>query len=188
MSARTPGRYVTKALGLSAQTARSIWYRYFYLSWVHFGRGVTFAGPIRCAGVTGTIFVGDRTFLGPNISLAAAEGGNLALGTDVSINQGTVLSARQSVVIGDGTRVGDHCSVRDSDHRLDPERPLLDSGFVTKPVVIGANVWIGRQVTIMPGVTIGDGAVIGAHSLVTRDVPPRTVAFGTPARIHRTLP
>ena len=188
MSAHTPGRYITKALGLIPQVLRSIWYRHVYLAWVQFGRDVTFAGPIRCAGVTGTISVGDRTFLGPNISLSVAEGGSLVLGADVSINQGTIVSARRSVVIGAGTRVGDHCSIRDSDHQLDAERPLVNSGFVAKPVTIGANVWIGRQVTIMPGVTIGDRAVIGAHSLVNRDVLPRTVAFGTPARIHRTLP
>lgn len=187
MTRHTLSRYVTKALDLTAGSARRVWYRFFYLSWVRFGRQVTFAGPIRCAGVTGTIEVGDRSFLGPNISLAVAEGGHLQLGRDVSINQGTVLSARQRVAIGDGTRIGENCSIRDSDHRIDPKLPILESGFIVRPVTVGNNVWIGRHVTILPGVTIGDGAVIGAHSLVNRDIPARAVAFGTPARVQRML-
>jgi carbonic anhydrase/acetyltransferase-like protein (isoleucine patch superfamily) len=187
MSYRGPRRYLTKAIDLAARALRSSWYRHVYLSWVGFGQNATFAGPIRCAGVTGDIRVGDRAFLGANISLAVAEGGLLAIGRDVSINQGSVLSARHSVTIGDGTRIGENCSIRDSDHRIDANLTLLESGFVTRPVSIGRNVWIGRHVTILPGITIGDGAVIGAHSLVNTDIPAHAVAFGTPARIGRVL-
>jgi len=184
----TASRYVTKAIDVAAGAARSFWYRHVYLSWISFGRNVTFAGPIRCAGVTGTIEIGDRTFLGPNISLAVAEGGQLRLGRDVSVNYGTILSARRAVSIGDGTRIGEGCSIRDSDHRIDLDLPILESGYLVRPVSIGNTVWIGRHVTILPGVTIGDGAVIGAHSLVNRDIPAKAVALGTPARIHRMLP
>lgn len=181
------GRYVTRGFDRLSQGLRQLWYRRIYLSWISFGRGVVFAGTIRCPGVTGDVSIGDRVFLGPDISIAVADGGTLTIGADCSINRGTILSARQSVVIGAGTRIGDHCSIRDSDHRVSPGTSLLESGFVVAPVIIGANVWIGRQVTIMPGVAIGDGAVIGAHSLVNRDVPARSLAFGTPARVARCL-
>lgn len=187
MTRHTLSRYATKAVDVTGRAARSVWYRFFYLSWIKFGRRVTFAGPIRCAGVTGTVEVGDRSFLGANISLAVAEGGHLRLGRDVSVNQGTVLSARQSVKIGNGTRIGENCSIRDSDHRIDPRVPILESGFIVRPVTVGDNVWIGRHVTILPGVTIGNGAVIGAHSLVNMDIPARAVAFGTPASVQRVL-
>lgn len=188
MSQRSPGRCLTKAIDLAARSARELWYRRAYLSWVRFGRNIIFAGPIRCAGVTGTIEVGDRVFLGANIGLAVTDGGRLLIGPDVSVNQGSILSARRGVTIGAGTRIGENCSIRDSDHRIDPEVGLLESGFFARPVSIGCNVWIGRQVTILPGVTIGEGAVIGAHSLVNRDVPARAVAFGTPASVRRMLP
>lgn len=188
MTSHQPAHYLTKAIDRMAQFLRSFWYRHVYLSWVQFGPGVTFAGPIRCAGVTGTIEIGAGSFLGAHISLAVAEGGRLVLGRHVSINQGTILSARQSLAIGEGTRIGDYCSIRDSDHRLAPGLTILESGFVTRPVAIGRNVWIGRQVTIMPGVTIGDDAVIGAHSLVNKDVPAGAIAFGTPARLHGARP
>lgn len=187
MSYRTAGRILTRAISRSTGLVRGLWYRRVYLSWVSFGRRITFAGPIRCAGVTGSITIGDRAFLGANISLAVADGGRLAIGNDVSINQGTVLSARGAIAIGNGTRIGENCSIRDSDHRLDPEQPVLESGFFVRPVTIGNHVWIGRHVTIQPGVSIGDGAVIGAHSLVNSDIPARVVAFGIPARLHREL-
>ncbi|WP_291408818.1 acyltransferase [Devosia sp.] len=183
----SPGRYLTKAIDRTANALRGLWYRHIYLSWVQFGRTITFAGPIRCAGVTGSIRIGDRVFLGPNISLAVAEGGSLVIGRDVSVNQGSILSARLSVTVGDGTRIGDHCSIRDSDHRIEAGRTLLESGFQAQAVKIGRNVWIGRQVTVLPGVTIGDDAIIGAHSLVNTDIPARALAFGTPARVQRVL-
>ncbi|WP_052951882.1 acyltransferase [Devosia soli] len=188
MSAYRPGHYLTKGIDRLFGAVRALWYRRVYLAWVDFGHGVTFAGTIHCPGVTGTVAIGDRSYLGHGVSLAVAEGGRITVGPDVSINKGCTLSARRAVSIGGGTRIGDHTSILDSDHRLDPDVPILESGFETRPIVIGANVWIGRQVTILPGVTVGDHAVIGAHSLVNADVPPRGIAFGTPARLHRIRP
>lgn len=75
MTYRSPGRYLTKAIDRIGQAARSVWYRHLYFSWVQFGLGVTFAGPIHCAGVTGTIAIGQNAFLGANICLSVAEGG-----------------------------------------------------------------------------------------------------------------
>jgi acetyltransferase-like isoleucine patch superfamily enzyme len=185
MTRRGARRYITKAVDHALRVVRGVWYRHIYLSWLDFGRDVRFAGPLRCMGVTGRIKVGDRAFLGPNVTLSVAEGGSIRIGRDVSLNQGTIVSALRSVTIGDGTRIGDHCSIRDSDHRILPNTSLIDSGFEVRPVAIGRNVWIGRQVTVQPGVTIGDNAVIGAHSFVNKDVPAGAVVFGAPARLHR---
>jgi len=180
-------RHMTRGVDVLAKALRSLWYRHLYLSWVRFGRSMTFAGPIRCPGVTGTMTVGDRVYLGADICLAVADGGHISVGDDCSINAGTILSSRSSLVIGAGTRIGDHCSIRDSEHRVATDALILTSGFDVRPISIGANVWVGRLVTIMPGVTIGDGAVIGAHSLVNSDIPSGSLAFGTPVRVQRRL-
>ena len=182
------GRVLTRLISRTGQVIRSVYYRYIGLSWVHFGRGVVIAGPIRCPGISGTISIGAHTFLGPNLTLAVAQGGKIEIGDNVSLNQGTILTARHRIQIGSGTRIGDNTSIRDSDHAVVSGHPIRSSGYEGDQVLIGANVWIGRQVTIMPGITIGDDSVIGAHSLVTHSIPPRVVAYGTPARIQRSRP
>ena len=87
-------------------------------------------------------------------------------------------------------RIGDDCllaemvSIRDHDHnfaRLDV--PIRQQGATCAPVKIGRDVWLGAKVTVLKGVSIGDGAIIGANSVVTRDVPPRAIAVGSPARV-----
>lgn len=80
--------------------------------------------------------------------------------------------------IGDGTLIAWDCCIMDRDyHKFESETE------VTRPVVIGKRVWIGCNVLIMKGVTVGDGAVIAAGSVVTKDVPAAALVGGNPARI-----
>ena len=82
-----------------------------------------------------------------------------------------------------------HCFVSDADHRFDdPELPVPWQGFTSKgPTRIGDNVWCGWGVVITSGVTVGDRCVIGANSVVTRDLPARSVAAGAPAKVIRRI-
>lgn len=64
-----------------------------------------------------------------------------------------------------------------------PDVPPANRQYITAPVKIGKNCWLGEGVIVMPGVTIGDGSVIGAHSVVNKDIPPATIAVGSPARM-----
>ena len=79
------------------------------------------------------------------------------------------------------------CFVTDANHRFDdPERPVPWQGFSTKgPTRVGDNVWCGANVVITSGVTVGERCVIGANSVVTRDLPPHSIAAGAPARVLR---
>jgi acetyltransferase-like isoleucine patch superfamily enzyme len=105
------------------------------------------------------------------------------LGERVFINTGATVVANHSIVVGDDCLIGDLVAIFDTDfHLLEPSRPIR-----TAPVRLGANVWVGRSATILPGVTIGDHAVIAAGSIVTGDVPPKTLVAGVPARPIRTL-
>ena len=89
------------------------------------------------------------------------------------------------VTIGNDVMMGPEVVIYTSGHRFDrTDIPMMDQGCAPiQPVVIGNNVWIGRRVIILPGVTIGDGCVIGAGAVVTKDVPAYSVAAGVPARI-----
>lgn len=108
-------------------------------------------------------------------------GYNISLGRGVFLNFGCCILDVVSVTIGDMTQIGTAVQILTADHPRDPaqRRQMLEFG---RPVVIGANVWIGGGAIILPGVTVGDDAIIGAGSVVTRDVPPGATVVGNPAR------
>ncbi|PTY06248.1 acyltransferase [Opitutaceae bacterium EW11] len=110
-------------------------------------------------------------------------GAVIEFGSGVYVNSGALLFARKSIKVGDHTRFAEECYVCDTHfHALAPGEPAK-----TAPIVIGRNVWIGRRATLLPGITIGNHSVIGVGSIVSRDIPPRSVAAGTPARVLRTF-
>lgn len=117
------------------------------------------------------------------IEVGAAKNGSLVLGERVFINSGATVVATHSIVVGDNCLIGDLVAIFDTNHHLlEPSRPRRFA-----PVRVGDNVWVGRSAIILPGVTIGDHAVIAAGSIVTSDVPARTLVAGVPARQIRTL-
>jgi len=122
-----------------------------------------------------------RTEIDP-VRIVAFDGARIELGPDVFLN-GCHVSAKSQVRIGRGASVGLGSRVFDADqHDLDESR--LEQ---IAPVTIGEYTWVASGVTVLRGVSIGAHCVIGAHSLVTRDVPPHTLAFGQPARPHGTV-
>lgn len=113
-------------------------------------------------------------------------GKNIRVGKNFFANyQLTVLDCAP-VTIGDNVQIAPNVSIYTAGHPLHPDS--RNSGYeYALPITIGDNVWIGGNVVICPGVTIGDCAVIGAGSVVTRDVPPWTVAAGNPCRVIREI-
>jgi maltose O-acetyltransferase len=104
---------------------------------------------------------------------------HLRVGDRVSINAFVHIWALGGVTIGDDTLIASHVAITSLTH--DPRAELYSATTQTRPVVIGRNVWIGTHAVILPGVTIGDGAIIGAGAVVTRDVAPCAVVVGVPA-------
>ncbi len=111
-------------------------------------------------------------------------GQNLHLGEGVFINIGCVFQDTGGIWIGDRTLVGHNCIFTTLNHGTEPERR---GDMLPAPIHIGSDVWFGARVTVVPGITIGDGAIIGAGSVVTKDVPARTVVAGVPARVIREV-
>lgn len=106
----------------------------------------------------------------------------IRIGRRVFINSGCRFQDQGGVTIGDDCLIGHNAVFATLNHDLDPSRR---ADLHPAPIVLGDNVWIGANVTILPGVTIGDDAVIGAASLVTKDVPAGAVAVGAPACVVR---
>ena len=114
------------------------------------------------------------------VELESLPGGVLVLGDEVTINYGTLLSASRRVTIGDRVMIGSLSLIADS------ETPGGDgANDVVAPIVIGDDAWLAVRVTVLPGSTIGAGAVITAGSVVSGEIPPGVVAGGIPARVLR---
>lgn len=111
-------------------------------------------------------------------------GFNIRLGAGVFLNFNCVILDVVEVSIGDGTQIGPGVQILTADHPRDPGERASGLEF-GRPVRIGRNVWIGAGAILLPGITIGDDALIGAASVVTRDVAAGATAFGNPARSQR---
>ena len=110
-------------------------------------------------------------------------GYNIRVGDGVFMNFNCIILDVVQVTIGDNTQIGPGVQILTADHPRDPalRAQMLEFG---RPIVIGKNVWIGGGALIMPGVTIGDDALIGAGSVVTKDVPAGATVMGNPARVR----
>jgi acetyltransferase-like isoleucine patch superfamily enzyme len=155
---------------------------FLHLKGLHFGRRLFLEGNIE-VGAARSVRLGHCVKLGKDVYLGAWEEGELIVGDNSYIGRGTIILAHQSVVIGDDCLIAPGCHITDVNHGIAAGELIRKQPLVSKPVRIGNDVWIGASCSILPGVTIGDGAVIGARSVVTRDVPSNAIVVGIPAKI-----
>lgn len=110
----------------------------------------------------------------------------ISLGNNVVITQDVMLDGRGTINIGDDSLIGFESLLITSTYNCAQKDVLIkDQGKFEAPITIGKNVWIGTRATILPGVEIGDGVIIGANSLVTKNVMPYTIVGGIPAKFIR---
>ncbi len=115
----------------------------------------------------------------------------IVLGTNIQMNDFVHICAIDHVEIGDGCLLASHVYVSDNSHgrysggiaESSPEEAPDHREYIIAPVKIGKNVWLAEGVIVMPGVSIGDGCVIGAHSVVNKDIPAACIAVGSPAKV-----
>jgi acetyltransferase-like isoleucine patch superfamily enzyme len=107
----------------------------------------------------------------------------ISLGRHMRVNAGTMLVSYAEITIGDHCLIGEYVSIRDADHGTAPGSLMRVQPHVSVPIRIGEDVWIARGVVVLKGVSIGDGSIIAANSVVTKDVPAGVIAGGVPARI-----
>ncbi len=111
-------------------------------------------------------------------------GQNITIGRHTFINMGCSFQDWGGITIGDDCLIGHNCTICTINHSKDPERR---GDMTCSPVTIGNKVWIGANVTILPGVSIGDGAIIAAGAVVTKDVAPETIVGGIPAKLIKHI-
>ncbi|TMK58799.1 MAG: acyltransferase [Actinobacteria bacterium] len=137
----------------------------------------------------GRLVIGEGTLLEPGCWLTLAPEARIEIGAGCFLNRGVMIAAQERVEIGDHTMFANGCFVGDAEHRYDdPEKPITWQGFTSKgPVKIGSNCWFGVHCVVTSGVAVGDRCVIGANSVVNRDVEAATIAVGAPAKPIRRI-
>jgi acetyltransferase-like isoleucine patch superfamily enzyme len=158
-----------------------------------FGRHSVLQCPIRLSGEE-RIEVGDGVFIGSNSWLQTLPDGEnaspaLYIGSGTSVAGGCVISAVRRVVLEENVLLARNVYISDHIHRYtDKQQPILSQGVdKVAPVLICRDAWLGQNVVVCSGVTIGMGSVIGANSVVNGDIPDRSVAVGTPAKVVRKI-
>ncbi|MGY1735724.1 sugar O-acetyltransferase [Geodermatophilus sp. SYSU D00684] len=128
--------------------------------------------------------VGEGTEIRP--PLYVDYGSNLRVGARCFANFGLVALDVAAITIGDDVQIGPNVQLLTPTHPVEPG-PRRDKWEAAEPIALGDNVWLGGGVVVLPGVTIGADTVVGAGSVVTRDLPAGVVAVGNPARVVREL-
>ncbi len=158
-----------------------------------FGRKSIIIPPVRLAGED-RIEIGSYVYIARGCWIQAEPDGDnrasaLFIGDHTSIAGPCVVSALRSIIIEDHILLASNIYISDHTHRYDKVGvPVKDQGVTRiNPVLVKRGAWIGNNAVICPGVTIGEGAVVGANSVVNRDVPDFSIAAGVPARVIRTF-
>jgi acetyltransferase-like isoleucine patch superfamily enzyme len=147
---------------------------------VFFGRGLELE-----IGAKGRVDFGRFVWIGDKTKVRCHEG-RVEIGAKTVIGQECTISAYQRVRIGEQCVIADRAMFIDFDHGVvEVERPIRVQGIYKRNVEVGSNVWIGYGACILRGVSIGDNAIVGTNSVVTKDVPANAVVAGIPARIIR---
>lgn len=152
------------------------------------GRRVRLRGKPRVVN-HGRMVIGEKVRLdstAATLELVTETDGTLDVGDHAFLNFGCNIAATELIRIGSYSLLGPYCMLMDNAyHRIEPER--RDERPESKPIVLERNVWLGARTIVLPGVTIGEGSCVGAGSVVTKDVPPRTFVAGVPAVEVRRL-
>lgn len=148
---------------------------------IYFGKNVKIDG----GGNLQNLIISDRVVLDDNVEIRNRTKEKLFIGANTSINRNTVI--RGKVCIAENVLIAPNCMIIGANHRFDDiTKNIKDQGVEIKGINIEQDVWIGANSCILDGVTIGHGTVIGAGAVVTKSIPPMSVAVGNPCKVIRS--
>jgi acetyltransferase-like isoleucine patch superfamily enzyme len=181
---RGPAEFAAKALAFAAATATS---HYRLRKATTLGLGIRIIGHPPVVHNGGTLKLGNDVILEAPVQpifFHVLAGAQLTLGDGVNINDGVRFECTRAIQIGNRVKIGFGVAIIDNNFHDIYDRAVRPAG---EPVVLEDDVWIAAHALILPGVTIGEGSVVGGASVVSRDVPPFTIVAGNPARVVRQL-
>ncbi|MCX7595189.1 MAG: acyltransferase [Fischerella sp.] len=140
-----------------------------------------------CGAPNSRIFIGDRTWLERGVDIQVLENGYVEIGESSFIGPYVCMAGPGHIRIGKQCLIASHSTIYANNHNFaDPTTAIALQEISSKGIVIEDDCWIGSGARILDGVTIGRGSVIGAGAVVTKDIPPYSVAIGVPARVSRS--
>ena len=162
--------------------------RILYAGNVRLGKGVYLDRGVYLHGLPGGISIGDNTFLMHHTMMHVFNFRNvpqagITVGKNCFFGEYSVIRGQGGVHIGNNVYTGPMVQLVAVNHVYNnPDIPIREQGITAKGITIEDDVWLGTNVTVVDGVTIGQGSIIGAGAVVTKDIPPYSIAVGTPAR------
>lgn len=164
----------------------------------HIGLNTCFGSLSNCFNEGGEITIGD--FCDIHAIISCKQNAHLTIGSHTTIRGGSIVGAVENVEIGNNVIISNNVTIYDNNnHPTSPQKreEMCKSGFYSelwnwkysehKPVIIKDNVWIGEKAVILKGVTIGEGSIVGCNSVVTKNIPPYSIAVGNPAKVVKTI-
>lgn len=124
----------------------------------------------------GKINIGRRVRIMPNSHISVLENGSLEINDDVNIGRGVVIFCAESIEIGSSSRIAHYVTIVDHDYQYKNVQTNFKNRII-KPVKVGNNVWLAANCIVLKGVCIGEGSVIGAGTIITQDVPKKSVVY-----------
>jgi len=126
--------------------------------------------------------ISDNVYIGDNVEIRCNAGNKINIGEGYTINRGSLVMGK--VTILNDCLIAPLCIIVGSNHNFSKnDSHIKEQGISSKGIIIESNVWLGAQVTVLDGVKIGEGAIIGAGSVVTKDIPPNCIAVGNPCKV-----
>lgn len=165
---------------------RRLW---LYAQGVDFGRNLIVESTAAVDG-RGRVSLGHDVWLGRGVYIHVWPGGHLEIGDNTYVGRGTIILCFESVRIGAHCMIAPYTHITDVNHGMAADCPMRGQPLAGSPVEIGRDVWFGAGCSVLPGARVGEGCVVGARAVVSRDLPPFAIAVGAPARPikYRTNP
>ncbi len=151
---------------------------------IHIGENVSINGDIDIRNrENGKITIANDVSIDTNSRFISANNAILNIETGCRIGPYSIFNCGEDIIIGKNCIFGGYCYFQSSNHGFKKSELIKNQKHTYGKISIGEGVWIGAHVNILAGVSIGDGAVIGANAVVTKDIPPNSIAVGAPAKV-----